>query len=386
MPESRASAWNYALAGLFFVSAASGEVEISSSDDLLDETIAEAESIGLHGDLPASREWVVAPIPSLSPAFGWTVALPVMVLYRPGEASPDSQAWVTGAGGFYAENGSWGAGLFHRMNFREDTWRVSGGIGYADVIYNFYGVGDIGGNPDRYIEINQEFLGASLEGMRRLRENLYCGIGFKGFTAEIKSLRFSFDILDNLIPPWKNIVLDFRTIVPHLLYDSRDNEFYPSKGNTIDFKANLSSEHLGSDFDYQIYKFHWNHYRSITDNQVLALRIACKYAADNAPFFLLPAIGQGPDLRGYIAGLYRDRILLAGQAEYRLRLTDRIGVVAFGGVGGVASSWDDFDEALPSVGTGLRWVLARENQVSLRVDVAWGKKEREVYVGIGEAF
>ena len=148
----------------------------------------------------------------------------------------------------------------------------------------------------------------------------------------------------------------------------------------------LSSDAYGSDFNYQLYKFHWNHYREIGEDHVLAVRLAGKYAAGNVPFFLLPALGQGADLRGYVAGLYRDRILVTAQAEYRLRLTERFGIVAFGGVGSVAPAWDEFEEALPSAGAGIRWVLAEKNQVSLRVDVAWGKDDAEFYVGVGEAF
>jgi len=74
------------------------------------------------------------------------------------------------------------------------------------------------------------------------------------------------------------------------------------------------------------------------------------------------------------------------QAEYRWRFTERFGLVAFGGVGSVAPEIGQFDKLLPSVGTGLRYVLAKKNNVSLRFDAAWGRDEHTFYVGIGEAF
>jgi outer membrane protein assembly factor BamA len=375
-----------AFTGILVCAGAYGNPDISSTNELLEETISETESVGLLGKLGASREWVVFPIPSYNPSFGWTVAVPAMVLYRPTGTAEDSQAWATGLVGFYAENESFGGGLFHRMNFREDTWRLSGGLGYSDLNYDYYGSGEIGGDPDRYVTINQVFSGFSMEAQRMVRENFYAGIGFRAFSAEIKSLEFSFSDTSDFLPPWKGLRLDFLTIIPHLVFDSRDNEFYPGRGNLVDLKVSLSGEAIGSDNNYQLYEFYWNHYRTVGEGKVLAFRVAFKYANDDAPFFLLPAMGQGADLRGYVVGLYRDKVLLAGQMEYRIRLTNRLGAVLFGGVGGVAPDWSSFNEALPSVGGGIRWLLAKENQLNLRVDVAWGKDNQEVYVSIGEVF
>jgi hypothetical protein len=41
---------------------------------------------------------------------------------------------------------------------------------------------------------------------------------------------------------------------------------------------------------------------------------------------------------------------------------------------------------LPSVGGGLRYLLTEKNKINFRLDVAWGKDERLIYVGVGEAF
>jgi hypothetical protein len=55
-------------------------------------------------------------------------------------------------------------------------------------------------------------------------------------------------------------------------------------------------------------------------------------------------------------------------------------------VGGVAPEIGQFDTLLPSGGTGLRYVLAKKNNASLRFDAAWGRDEHTFYLGIGEAF
>ena len=85
-------------------------------------------------------------------------------------------------------------------------------------------------------------------------------------------------------------------------------------------------------------------------------------------------------------GSYRDRFLVAAQAEYRHRFTKRIGAVAFGGAGSVAPDFGGWEKTLWSVGAGFRWVLAPKNNISLRLDIARGRDETIYYVGVGEAF
>jgi outer membrane translocation and assembly module TamA len=106
------------------------------------------------------------------------------------------------------------------------------------------------------------------------------------------------------------------------------------------------------------------------------------------PFYALSQFGRGADLRGYELGQFQDKQLLAAQAEYRFEFTKRIGAVAFAGVGEVMPSLHaiTFDNLLPSIGVGLRYVMAEQNHVSLRFDVAWGRDGPLVYLSVGEAF
>ena len=130
----------------------------------------------------------------------------------------------------------------------------------------------------------------------------------------------------------------------------------------------------------------YNRYFELATNHVLAIRGYGRGTSGDAPFFSLASFGSGADLRGYSPGRYRDKLMFALQSEYRWRFTERFGLVAFAGVGGVAPEIGQFDELLPSIGTGLRYVLAKQNNVSLRFDAAWGRDEHTFYVGIGEAF
>jgi len=94
------------------------------------------------------------------------------------------------------------------------------------------------------------------------------------------------------------------------------------------------------------------------------------------------------ELRGYPAGRYIDRKMLATQGEYRLVLPWRFGVVVFGGLGEVAPTISSFraDNILGSAGVGPRFSLSTKYHVNLRADFAWGKNGRTFSMGMGEAF
>jgi hypothetical protein len=72
----------------------------------------------------------------------------------------------------------------------------------------------------------------------------------------------------------------------------------------------------------------------------------------------------------------------------RRHLKGRFGMVAFGGVGGVARRWNEFrmDELLPAAGAGLRFTLEKKNHINYRVDWAIGRAGHTLTIGIGEAF
>ena len=80
-------------------------------------------------------EIVAAPVPFRSPTLGFGIAGGVGYLYRPSGMGTNVPSWVTGGGAFYAENGSWGAAAGHKMNLADDSWRLLGFAGYANLRY-----------------------------------------------------------------------------------------------------------------------------------------------------------------------------------------------------------------------------------------------------------
>jgi hypothetical protein len=329
-------------------------------------------------------ELVIAPLPSRVPLVGWTLALPIMYIYKPEGTVEADHPWISGLGGFYTENDSYGGGLFHKMSIGGDVWRMKGALFVAEINYDYFGVGSL---DDITVPLTQEMSLGSAEALREVFfEHFFLGLKMVYSKTDV-----SFNISPELLPPIFDPVelsADYTTIAiaPRLQYDTKDSDFYPTKGVFVDGAVELSSESLGSDNTFQKYKFELNHYLATGPSGVVASRLVTQYVSGDAPFFMYPAYGSNVDLRGYQTGTYRDRFLLAGQVEYRHRFTPRIGAVAFAGIGTVDAEFGRWGKSLPSAGGGFRYVLAKENNVSLRVDYAWGRDDEQFYVGIGESF
>ena len=215
-------------------------------------------------------EFVAAPVPSLSPTFGVGIAAGVGYIYRPSGDDTNSPPWVTGAGGFYSESGTWAAGLGHKMNLAGDRWRLLGFAGYASVNYDFFGVGQEAGNNSRFVSLNQEVVGGLVEGLYRLSGRFYVGLRYSGSQVTTR-----YD--GSSAPPAINNLLqghqvDARLSTPALRaqWDTRDNSFNPSQGWFVDGEAAFCSEALGSDFTYQTVSLTAKHYWSLSERQVVA--------------------------------------------------------------------------------------------------------------------
>jgi hypothetical protein len=98
-------------------------------------------------------------------------------------------------------------------------------------------------------------------------------------------------------------------------------------------------------------------------------------------------IGGDSLIRGTYQGRFRDEALLAFQAEYRLPLWWKFGLVGFGGLANVAGNAGSLlaGQLKYSLGWGIRFKVSREG-ANLRLDFGYGKGTSGVYFTGGEAF
>jgi len=339
-------------------------------------------------------EFVVAPIPIINPTLGNGLAVAAGYLYRLNKNDNISPPSATGLAVMRTSNGSWGIAGGQLLHLKEDRFRLTFAAMYGSVNVKFYGIGQNTGNAGISIPITQKGYGFMVDGLARIRGRWYAGLRYSFMKTKV-SINVERDDDDtgndgDERPEIPELDLNLRTAAlgPHILYDSRDDQMYPTRGAQFDLKALFSGSAIGGKRTYQTYDISYAKYFKLAPKQVLAARAAGCFSRGNAPFYSLCLLAQSQNLRGYDASRYRDRNMLVGQAEYRLELPYRFGFVAFAGAGEVANKFSDFrsDKILPGAGVGLRFRLTKQNKVNLRVDYAVGKGSHALYISVGEAF
>ncbi|MBK8845049.1 MAG: hypothetical protein IPO27_00260 [Bacteroidetes bacterium] len=129
-------------------------------------------------------------------------------------------------------------------------------------------------------------------------------------------------------------------------------------------------------------------YITFYNRYTLALQAYGNFNNGTVPFRAMPAIGGARYLRGCYRGRFRDNNLMVIQGETRVHLFQRIGMVAFAGIGQVADKARNFDSQAfrYNYGMGLRYKLNKKENINLRFDMGFTKEGHGLYIVFAEAF
>jgi Omp85 superfamily domain len=334
---------------------------------------------------PKPAEWMLVPIPGYNPTLGFTLTGMGAYIFPADAKSPPS---TVGGFGMFSSNGSWAFGGISKLNLAEDHYRVTAFLMLGHINWDFYGIGNEAADRGLFVPITQRMAGGRLESLFRIAQGLYLGPRWT-----LMKMRSTVDLSQvqvppELVPPSNELVSWFSAPGIKFQWDTRDSQFFPRQGQLMELSLDLHLKSLGDSFDYVAGKLVWNQYFGLTPRQVLAFREIVNLASSNAPFYALPRLGQGSDIRGFKAGEYQDNVLLAAQVEYRLQILAWLGAAAFFGVGEVQPDVGslNFKDLLPAGGVGARVTVAKANHVNARADVAFSKQGVTFYFAVGEAF
>jgi len=331
-------------------------------------------------------EFVLAPMPLVNPTIENGLSLVVGYLYRVDASDEKTAPSATMLAGFKTSNGSWMASAVQSLHLSRDRFRVLGLAAHTDINYAFFGIGQAAGSAGVSVELNQAGNVGLVEGLVRVLPNTYVGARYQIVDMTVASR--GLQVPDG--PTFPGIDADLRTasLGPRFDFDTRDNPFYAAHGTQVRGIVNIYGSAVGGTRRYEGYEASLNRYHAIGARNVFAWHAGMCAVDGPAPFYDLCLLGKNQDLRGYITGQYRDRTLLAAQAEWRTELWWRFGATVFVGGGQVQESFRDFtwNDILPGYGVGARFTLAKQNHVNLRVDYGWGKDSRALYIGVIEAF
>lgn len=349
------------------------------------ETVSEAPREKPEEQKKKSKpDLLIVPIPQSSPTLGSGATLAAALFYNPNESK---DPWISAVGYMKTSNGSWGAGAMQKMAFDHDRFRLTLFGGYGDVNIRFYGIGSGAAQRDFSVELNERGFAGMINGQMRVAGNLYAG----GRLISL-SLDTAINKENPLFPdaelPTRAFTSKLVKAGPAITYDSRDSGLNPKAGEFANIAWLFGVDGLGSDYSHNKLTLDVNIYRSLSKNTVIAGRASACAVSTDAPFYDMCMYGTSSDLRGYETGKYRDRATWALQAEIRQHLFWRIGAVAFAGGGMSAPGWSKLDQGkwLPSAGLGLRLQPSKSTPINLRIDHAWGRDSKGLYISVGEAF
>jgi hypothetical protein len=117
----------------------------------------------------------------------------------------------------------------------------------------------------------------------------------------------------------------------------------------------------------------WRRQRTLTLRGVAV--ISAPDAGHEVPFYLQPTLGGSRVLRGFVTDRFRDRHMLALQAEYGWDLWPFLGAVVFYEAGTVEHEWRNFSVRGLKSDYGLGFRLGSARTIALRTDVALGSGE-----------
>ncbi len=295
------------------------------------------------------------------------------------------------------------AGFFHlyeiRYRFKPLIWgnnrdfRFQQTLDFQDYPTNFYGIGNhtLAANLTRvrYFQLN-----ANGEIQKRISHKLYLGLnaGFTYIHISPITRKGYFDSLSTIASRTGGRLFN---IGPTLNFDTRDFQNYADKGDyvrsTVLFSPSFLNESLGSLISYTLDARHYLHFDNF---QVIGLNLVASGFFDKyVPFSFLSQLGGNQIMRGYYSGRFRDKNMIAAQAEYRYRFIPRVAAAVFAGTGEVYGYEPfAFKNLKPNFGGGLRYIFDLPSRSTFRVDYAIGEKphgERRLkglYISINEAF
>ena len=289
---------------------------------------------------------------------------------------------------FLTLKGQYGLWIDNALYGHKDNWFFLGKIRFQRFPLFYFGNGPEADGREKSIVDANYFL---------LRQRMLKKIApdfFAGAELDIQSLyNTSYNAVQGNLPqPPDGINGSINTGVgASIIYDNRQNVLNVRKGffaelAWLNYGGIINGPYLFNTLYTDIRRYH-----RLSTNRVLAYQLAGSANFGKNPFNMKSLMGGENLLRGYYYGRYRDDVLLAAQAEYRIlpfSFSRRWGAAAFAGAGMVAPAVGALQlrHTKIAVGAGVRYLLFVKKDIYIRFDVGITREGVNFYLFTGEAF
>ncbi|HQU70949.1 MAG TPA: BamA/TamA family outer membrane protein [Calditrichia bacterium] len=195
------------------------------------------------------------------------------------------------------------------------------------------------------------------------------------------------------------------TLKVGVIYDTRDFEPAPTRGDWVDVLYEVAAPPLGSTFHYLHLTVAQRHYQSLPGNLVLAQRLVGVQSWGEMPYYdmafvpssfrIEEAVGGSKSVRGLPVNRFLGKTEIFGNLELRWRVVDLrlLGQDLFGAISGFVDfggAWNKIEQtALKSfqIGKGGGIHIGWDESFIISVDAATGPETSlALYIGVGYLF
>lgn len=332
---------------------------------------------------PAPRGRLIPlPVVYYTPETRWAGGAAALHSYRRGAGRPT----VSTGSAVYTQNRQVAVELRTEAYLAGGRYGVAAEAGYSRFPDVFFGIGNrtLAADEEAYTTRGGRF---EVDVRRELRPGLYAGATYELRRETVVEAEAGGRLAAGEVPGSSGGTASGAGVV--VAWDTRDNVMAPASGRYHSVSVTIMGDPFGGDFRFTRYRLDARRYLPVVGRQVLAVQGVVRSTSGDVPFHLLPRLGGQDVLRGTLEGRYRDRQMVAAQAEYRVHVWRRIGAAGFVGAGQVAPRLADLalDALHPSIGAGVRFLLDPQEGTNLRVDFGYGRDQATgLYITIGEAF
>lgn len=355
------------------VPAAAGDASTGIVENQIDVLEAgDTASLGF-----GSGSFVVAPIPFSNPTIGSGLILGAGYLFQIDEASNPS---VIGAAAMRSDNGSLAAGLSVNLYFDDNRWQIETLLAEADVRYDLFTA--VGNLP-----IRQDGILGRLSLAYGVTPQLSFGTTLRYLNSTIVPDAPGLPPIPPEFSQFFNVEILNLGVVSD--WDTRDSTIYPTSGHALHVEAFHGYSIDGLLDDYNKGYANFTKYVGLYPTGVLAARASVCAASAQTPFFDQCGLGTTDGFRGFSATQFLDRRSASLQVEFRQRIGNRLGAVAFAGLGQVGPSFAALDAGgtHSSYGLGARYRVSKKFPLDFSVDYARNNLDEDtLYIYVGQRF
>ena len=337
-------------------------------------------------DGEARKPWLITPTLSADPKLGANVGALIAYVKK---LDADSTPSMLGLSVSYSDTDSSTGALFGQLYWGQDTRRLTLLLASAEVNNEYDDFLNLG----TAVETQDSVHSFAARYMRQFRPG--------GWFAGIQGVSTNYavgadDSLQGVIDQIGLSGFDATGLGLILQHDTMDNQRDPGNGHLFTLHNLAYRKTFGgeSSFDVGLLDLSWYHSLGKTWSSraarapVIAVQLTAR-VTDNAPPSGFSSVTLPSYTRGNYLSQHYSHLLIDG----RFPITQKFGLVAFGGVGcqfGVDILNRDVscgDALFPAFGAGVSYMLKEEVSLLIRLEFAKGKSDNEaVYLRFGHSF